>query len=256
MDIEPVSSEIVDQLTVRIYKDRQTMGVAAAQVVSAKMKELLESKENVRVVFASAPSQNEFLAVLGTVEGIDWSRVTAFHMDEWIGLNEQAPQRFGAFIQKHLFNAVCPGEVHLIDCTNSVDIESARYAALLREQDIDIICLGIGENGHIAFNDPPVADFSDPLFMKSVELDEICRNQQLHDGPFPSLEDVPKFGLTMTIPALMSGKNLFCIVPGPRKAKAVYNTLRGPIIENCPASILRSHPNAVLFLDEDAYQSS
>lgn len=251
--ILPVITDTVDALTVQVYENRETMGKAAAHAVAAKMQALLASQPSVRMVFASAPSQNEFLATLRTIEGIDWSRVTAFHMDEWVGLPADAPQSFARFIQRNLFDHVLPGTVHLIDTTNTGEAECHRYGALVGEQPIDIICLGIGENGHIAFNDPPVADFNDPETMKPVQLDDVCRNQQLHDGPFPSIDDVPTHGITLTIPSMMSGRHLFCMVPGPRKTEAIRRTLRGPISEACPATILRRHEDCLLFLDRDAF---
>lgn len=249
----PVLTDTVDQLQVEVYEERQAMGHAAARAVATKMQELLLRKDSIRMVFASAPSQNEFLSALCSIDEIDWSRVTAFHMDEWIGLSEEAPQRFGTFIKRNLFDIVHPSVVHLIDSKNTPEFECDRYGRLLETDEIDIICLGIGENGHIAFNDPPVAKFDDPTFMKPVVLDEICRNQQLHDGPFPSIDDVPTHGITMTVPALMSGQYLFCIVPGPRKTQAIHRTLSEPVTEACPASILRRHPHAILFLDKEAY---
>jgi glucosamine-6-phosphate deaminase len=127
--------------------------------------------------------------------------------------------------------------------------ECERYGALLSQRPIDLVCLGIGENGHLAFNDPPVADFSDPALVKVVELDEMCRLQQVHDGAFRSVEEVPRSALTLTIPALMSAGCLSAAVPGPAKAEAVRNALEGPLETRCPASILRTHPNAALFLD-------
>lgn len=243
----------VDQLEVKVYKDRQAMGRSAGEEAAAHIRRLLETQEQVRMIFASAPSQNEFLQTLTRAEGIDWSRITAFHMDEYIGLPPQAPQLFSAFLAERLFNIVKPGTVHLIDSTASVEAECARYAALLTEAPIDIVCLGIGENGHIAFNDPPVADFDDPHLVKPVELDPISRQQQVNDGCFPTLDDVPTRALTLTIPALFSGKRLFCIVPGSTKRSAVHRTLNGSISTECPATILRRHPNCTLYTDQDAY---
>ncbi len=252
----PVHTETVDLLKVQVYADRRSMGLAAARDVAGLMKQLLREKSEVRMIFAAAPSQNEFLEGLSEAEGIDWSRVVAFHMDEYIGLPEDAPQRFGHFLRDRLFDLVVPGKVHLIDSANAVDEECGRYGRLIAEKEIDIVCLGIGENGHIAFNDPPVADFQDPEIVKPVDLDDICRQQQVNDGCFPSLADVPTHALTLTIPALMSGAHLFCIVPGPAKASAVNKTLRGPITPECPASVLRRHPKCTLYLDTFAFGDS
>lgn len=222
--------------------------------VARCMKQLLLSQERVRMVFAAAPSQNEFLQQLIQMEGLDWSRVTAFHMDEYIGLSSQAPQRFSQFLKERLFDVVDIGEVNLINCHHTPQEECNRYSTLIAEAPIDIVCLGIGENGHIAFNDPPVADFEDQQIMKVVELDDACRQQQVNDGCFPTFEAVPTHALTLTIPALMSGKHLFCIVPGSAKREAVRRTLHDPISEQCPASILRRHTDCTLYVDTDSYE--
>lgn len=251
--IEPVKTGRVDLLEYKVYGSRRDMGEAACRDAAKKLKELLAAQERVRMVFAAAPSQNEFLEALTGTEGIDWSRVEAFHMDEYIGLPEEAPQRFGRFLSDRLFGKVRPGRVELIDSSNGAEAECARYGAMLREAPIDIVCLGIGENGHIAFNDPPVADFADPEWVKPVELEEACRIQQVNDGCFAQLEEVPTHALTLTIPALMSGAHLFCIVPGPTKREAVQRTLEGEISVACPASVLRRHADCILYTDRDSY---
>ena len=251
---EPYQTEKVEQLQVNVYKDREEMGVSAAVEVIQKMKELLLKQNQVRMIFASAPSQNEFLETLSKAEGIDWTRVTAFHMDEYIGLPANSSQKFSAFISEHLFSLVKPGKVHLIEGFDDIEEECRHYGELLKEMPIDIVCLGIGENGHIAFNDPPVADFNDPVLVKVVALDDASRQQQVNDDCFASFEEVPSSAITLTIPALLSAGHLFCIVPGSTKREAVQRALFGPIHTDCPASILRSHPNCTLFLDVDAYR--
>ncbi|WP_396019894.1 glucosamine-6-phosphate deaminase [Bacillus sp. SD088] len=253
--IHPIKKEKVGNLTVRVYESRKAMGKAAAVDVIAKMKELLQEKANIRMIFASAPSQNEFLETLRQAPDIDWSRITVFHMDEYIGLSAESPQRFSTFLTDQLFDHVKPGTIHLIDSSNDATKECKRYSQLLKEAPVDIVCLGIGENGHIAFNDPPVADFEDPQFIKAVELDEISRQQQVNDGCFPTIDDVPTHALTLTIPALMSGNYLYCIVPGKTKKVAVKETLNNPISSKNPATVLRRHPNCILYLDEDSYGS-
>lgn len=245
--------EQADQLHVKVYGSRQSMGEAAAIEAGAKIKELQSRKENVRIIFAAAPSQNEFLAALAAQGGIDWSRITAFHMDEYIGLPGDAPQRFSRFLCDGLFDLVKPGQLHLIQCDSSIEEECNRYGNLIAAEPIDIICLGIGENGHIAFNDPPVADFHDPAIIKPVMLDDACRQQQVNDGCFESFNDVPTHALTLTIPTMMSGAHLYCIVPGPTKRAAVEQTLRGPITTDCPASVLRNHPDCTLYVDRESY---
>jgi glucosamine-6-phosphate deaminase len=232
------------------------MGAAAGADVANMLRAVLANKRAVRMIFAAAPSQNETLQTLAAADGIEWSRVTAFHMDEYIGLAPDAPQRFGRYLSDHLFDLVRPGRVHLIDSARPAEEECRRYAQLLQEASIDIVCLGIGENGHIAFNDPPVADFDDKAWIKPVELDEACRQQQVNDGCFASLEKVPTHALTLTIPALMSGRYLYCSVPGPTKRQAVTRTLSSPITTDCPSTVLRRHPNCTLYADSGSYEGS
>ena len=227
------------------------MGDAAGKAVEAKILELLNWQGEVRMVFAAAPSQNDLLSYLRHSKSIRWNMVVAFHMDEYVGLPAGAPQLFSSYLKTHLFEHVKLKEVHFID-GNGGEKEMQKYAALLEEKPIDIVCLGIGENGHIAFNDPPVADFEDPRTVKEVELDHACRQQQVNDGCFPRIEDVPSHAITLTIPALMAGQQLYCVVPGKTKRQAVAATLTGPLSTDCPATILRKHPNCTLYLDEDS----
>jgi glucosamine-6-phosphate deaminase len=249
----PIYTTAVDQLNVQVYADRLSLGKAAAGQAAIKIKELLEQRGELRMIFAAAPSQNEFLEALVQTAGIDWSKITALHMDEYIGLPADAPQSFGAYLREHLFEKVPFGKVHFIDSTNEIEAECERYTGLLREKPIDIVCLGIGENGHIAFNDPPVANFQDKAWVKPVVLDRACRLQQVNDGCFPTFDDVPTHAITLTIPALMSGELLFCMVPGINKSHAVSTTLNEPISTSCPSSILREHPACILFTDKDSY---
>jgi glucosamine-6-phosphate deaminase len=248
-----ISTRKIDRLRVSVYPDRRALGVAAGADVAAKIRQLQATKPNLRMIFAAAPSQHEMLETLATAQGIDWSRITAFHMDEYIGLSADAPQRFGTFLKRHLFDLVTPSRVHLIDSSNSIEDECRRYGALLREAPIDIVCLGIGENGHIAFNDPPVADFNDSQTIKAVALDDACRQQQVNDGCFPSFASVPTHAVTLTIPTLMAGAHLFCSVPGSSKRQAVQRTINGPISTDCPSTILRKHADCTLYADLDSF---
>lgn len=243
-----------DKLRVLVASGRDAMGIAAAADIRAAILALLSQKDRVRVIFAAAPSQNEVLAHLAAYSDIDWSRIDGFHMDEYVGLPEElADQSFGSYLKEHIFGKVPFGSVNLIDATAAdKKAECARYARLLAEKPVDIVVLGIGENGHIAFNDPPVADFQDPESVKIVELDDKCRNQQVHDGCFSALALVPTHAITLTCTALTAGAKMFCVVPGPTKAWAVRQTLEGEIGEHCPASILRRHCGAVLYLDRDS----
>jgi len=243
----------VDRLNVKVYRNRAALGAAAGADAANVLRALLANKRSVRMVFAAAPSQNETLQTLASAGGIEWSRVTAFHMDEYIGLSADAPQRFGRYLTDHIFNLVKPGKVHLIDSSRPAEEECRRYAQLLQEASIDIVLLGIGENGHIAFNDPPVADFDDKAWIKPVELDDACRQQQVNDGCFATFADVPTHALTLTIPTLMSGRYLFCSVPGATKRQAVQKTINGPISTECPSTVLRRHPSCTLYADRDSH---
>ena len=229
------------------------MGAAAASDIKACILSLMQTQESVNMIFAAAPSQNEVLASLAADREIPWNRVNAFHMDEYIGLDANAPQGFGNFLKAHIFGLADFGRVFYIDVTASdAEKECQRYAELLAEYPVDIVVMGIGENGHIAFNDPPVADFADERAVKPVALDEICRRQQVNDGCFASLDEVPRTAITLTVPTLLAGGALFCIVPAKTKALAVKNTLSGEIGEWCPATALRRHENATLYLDADS----
>ena len=242
-----------DLLTVNIFETRADMGQAAAKDIKACMLSLLDTQETINMIFAAAPSQNEVLAALVADTDIPWDRVNAFHMDEYVGLSPDAPQGFGHFLKAHIFGLVPFRSIHYINISaTDAEAECARYSALLQQYPTDIVVMGIGENGHIAFNDPPVADFNDPLAVKPVTLDDVCRNQQVHDGCFSHLDDGPQRAMTLTVPTLFAGKHLFCIVPAKTKAPAVYATLYGEISEKCPATILRRHQSAFLYLDGDS----
>ena len=242
-----------DKLTIEIYENRKLMGEAAAQDIKARIIELLAEKEEINIIFAAAPSQNDVLKSLVDDAQIEWQRVNAYHMDEYIGLDKDAPQGFGNFLKDHIFGLVPFKSVNYIDITAiDPENEAERYGKLLDENLTDIVVMGIGENGHIAFNDPPVADFQDKKTVKPVKLDDICRQQQVNDGCFASIDDVPTHAMTLTIPTLVRAPYLFCIVPASTKAKAVYETLNGSIDEHCPASILRTHNNAKLYLDNES----
>ena len=240
----------VDQLSVGVYPDRPAMGAAAARDAAEAIKKVLSGKDFCNVIFAAAPSQNEVLASLAADPSIPWERVRAFHMDEYVGLSPDAPQGFGNFLREHLFDLVPFHEKFFIDGWSGKAEEACEaYAALLEKYPPDAVVMGIGENGHIAFNDPWVADFHDPLPVKPVPLDEVCRTQQVHDGCFASLDEVPKTALTLTVPTLVRAPYLFCVVPAPTKAEAVKRTLEGPVGEECPATVLRTRPGARMYLE-------
>lgn len=244
----------VDRLHVQVYDNRETLGESAGRDIEQAIRSAIERKGCARIILAAAPSQNETLAYLRHNARLDWSKVTAFHMDEYIGLPADAPQRFVSFLDRALFGQVDLGRAYRMlfdapDPTRAIE----QYGEALREQPIDVVMMGVGENGHIAFNDPGVADFNDPKTIKVVDLDEACRIQQVNDGCFARIEDVPLRAVTLTIPTIFSGAKLFCMVPGQTKARAVSAMLTGPVTSDCPASILREHPDCALYLDPDSF---
>ncbi|WP_309385990.1 glucosamine-6-phosphate deaminase [Cerasicoccus frondis] len=244
----------VDSLAVEIFSDRKSQGEASAAYVIHVINEAIEERGEARVIFACAPSQDNFLhELMERRREVDWSKVVVFHMDDYIGLSADNPQSFRHYLNEHLLSYVDCREVQLIGSDEEdLEAERARYEAALKLSAIDLVCMGIGENGHIAFNDPPVADFDDPLWVKVVELEGACRRQQVNDGCFARIEEVPTHAFTLTIPALIACRHVSCVVPGKLKANAVARSLNGPVSTACPASILRQHPSAVLWLDRDA----
>ncbi len=259
MNPPPIRAFRADDLAVKVYADRDAMGRAAAAGAAAILADRQRAGGLARAIFAAAPSQNELLAALSADRSVDWARVLAFHMDEYLGLGPDHPAAFRRYLAHHLFD---PAGIP-VDHRRPIPGESADrplrvcldYEEALRAGPIDLVCAGIGENGHLAFNDPPVADFLDPVWMKVVRLDADCRRQQVNDGAFAAIDSVPAHAYTLTIPALLSAASLVVVVPGPRKAAAVRAALLGPIAESCPASALRRHPGATLYLDRDAAAS-
>jgi glucosamine-6-phosphate deaminase len=252
----PIMEFTVDSLRVVVHEDRARMGRAAAEEVARAIAERLAIAAQTNIVFAAAPSQNEFLAALIAYQGIDWSRVVGFHMDEYLGLGPDHRASFRRYLREHLFQLagltedrlrLIPGE----DAERPLRT-ALEYEQKLIDEPVDIVCGGIGENGHLAFNDPPVADFLDPVLVKVVRLDAACRIQQLNDECFDSLDDVPTHAYTLTVPALMAAKFVSIVAPGPRKVEAVLATIRGPIGESCPSTALRNHSGYVLHLDRES----
>lgn len=241
-----------DKLVVKAFDTTKEMAIEAANDVANRIGMLLKKHETINMIFAAAPSQSEFLKALIEHKEIEWKRINTFHMDEYIDLKEDAPQRFGNFLKKAIFGVVPFKNVYYLDGNKPIDEECKRYAELLKKYPPHIVCLGIGENGHIAFNDPHVAHFNDQEDIKAVTLDHICRKQQVDDKCFAKIEDVPTQALTLTIPALMQGQYMFCIVPYKTKAEAVYRTLQGEISETCPASVLRTKEHASLYIDRES----
>ena len=236
----------------RAYPNRVAMGRAAAADVAAELRQRLAAQPVVRMVFAAAPSQQDMLDALAAEPGVDWGRVTAFHMDEYLDLPPEAPQRFGGWLRRAFFDRAPLGQIHLLEPERGAEACIHDYAALLAAAPLDIVCLGIGVNGHLAFNDPPVADLADPLPVKIVALDPVCRQQQVDDGAFATVGDVPAHAVTLTIPRLLDADRLFCVVPGLAKRETVRRTLTDLIGPACPATALRTHPRCILYLDRES----
>lgn len=239
----------IDNLEVEIFSTRELMGDAVARHVHDTIHALLKKQNTVNIIFAAAPSQRDLYASLLKM-AIPWDRVNAMHMDEYVGITADQPQSFRNYLKTNLFGKIPLKSVNYIKGeSDDLKAECDRYATVLTTYPPDVVCMGIGENTHIAFNDPPVAKFDDAEIVKIVELDIVCRQQQVNDGCFPSLREVPTHALTLTIPILTTAPHVFCVVPGKTKARAVYQTLYQTISPAYPSTILRSHPNARLYLD-------
>lgn len=241
----------VDQLPVCVYPDQAAMAAAVTSDVHNYLMELQAVQSTIRVILATGNSQIAFLNALVAKGGIDWSRVTLFHMDEYLGISADHPASFRLYMRERVEKKVCPAAFHYLEGDALEPIgECERYEMLLKEAPIDLCCMGVGENGHIAFNDPPVANFLDKRWVKLVKLDDDCKTQQVNEGHFPELEAVPKYALTLTIPALVSARKVVCVAPETRKSRAIKSALDGPVSTRCPASFLRNVPSATMYLDE------
>jgi glucosamine-6-phosphate deaminase len=248
----PIREFDADSLRVRVFTSLQDLAENAAGAAHAILSETIAARGEARVVVATGNSQLAFLDALAR-KGVDASRIVFFHLDEYLGLNDRHPASFRRYLRERVEERLKPKAFHYLagDCLEPI-AECARYSALLAEAPIDLCCLGIGENGHLAFNDPPVANFDDTLAVKLVKLDDACRQQQVGEGHFPNTDAVPQYALTMTVPAICAAKAMLCIVPEKRKARAVRETLKGPVSSACPGSILRHQKNCTLFLDADS----
>lgn len=240
-------------LAVEFCESAEAVGKAAAEQAAERLRALAAQNESVSVIFATGASQIATLVALAAIPDLPWDQVVGFHMDEYLGLSDQHPASFRRYLREHLTGRVRMRHFYEIDGT-AEDAQAAcrKYAESLRKQNPQLCLLGIGENGHLAFNDPAEADFEDPLDMKVVSLDAPCRQQQVNEGWFPSLAEVPKQALTLTIPALLRVPELILSVPGKRKARIVNRALNEAISTQCPATILRKHPHATVYLDPDS----
>ncbi len=236
-----------------IHHDKPRAGGAAANRAIPIIRQAIEEKEAARLIVGTGASQSEMVETLVQSSGIDWKRVEVFHMDEYVGLPLEHPASFRKWLHDHLVDKVGIEKAHYLSGeADDLDQECQRYASEIDRSPIDICFIGFGENGHIAFNDPHVADFQDPLAVKRVAMDEVCRMQQVGEGAFPDLESVPKEALTLTVPTLFGCEHLICTVPERRKAEAVRGALMGELTPDCPASIVRTHPRCWIYLDRDS----
>lgn len=242
-----------EKLPVETYPDFETVGQRAGSKASQILRLAIETRGGANLVLATGNAMLSFLNFLSRTEGVEWSKVRVFHMDEYVGMKANHPASFRNFLHEKIVDHVHPADFFEIrGDAFDVELECRRYSDLLHRYPADLCCLGFGENGHLAFNDPPFADFDDPLWVKVVSLDVRSRQQQVGEKHFSSLADVPHLAITMTIPALLSARQVLGIVPEKRKAEAVKSALTGPISENCPASILRTVEHARLYLDRDS----
>jgi len=250
---DPLKTFTVDSLPVRVHANQADLAAAAAAEVNAYLREVIARQGEARVILATGNSQLQFLDVLIGLGGVDWSKITAFHMDEYLGIGANHKASFRRYMRERVAGRVQPRQFNYLEGDALEPLkECERYAALLQARPIDLCCLGVGENGHIAFNDPPVADFQDPRAVKIVKLDDACLRQQVGEGHFPSIELMPHYALTLTVPMLCSAKKMLCISPERRKAQAIKDALHGPITPACPASHLRTQKQCVLLLDTES----
>lgn len=249
----PLKIFTIESLTVRLYGSPLDLAQDAAREVQAHLQEVLAAQGSARTILATGNSQLQFLDELFRLGEVDWSKITLFHMDEYLGISADDSASFRHYMRERVENKIKPKQFHYIEGNALEPIkECERYGRLLQEQPIDLCCFGIGENGHLAFNDPPVANFADVHPVKIVKLDEVCKMQQVKQGHFPNLASVPPYALTLTIPALCSVKKMVGLCPGKNKAQPIRDALRGPVSPACPASILRRQPHAVLLLDTES----
>ncbi len=243
----------IKQATVLIFPSLAEMASTAASRAAESLRGAIAERGRARIIVATGNSQIAFLKTLTEQPGIDWSKVEVFHMDEYVGMDFEHPAGFRRYVKTRLVDVVGAGRAHYLNGEAlDLDVECRRYGELLAEAPIDLCCMGIGENGHIAFNDPHVADFKDPLAVKRVTLDEACRRQQVGEGHFTDLDATPREALTLTCPVLITPRHLICIAPERRKAEAARNAIEGPLSEDCPASLLLTQPHAAIYLDQES----
>ena len=253
MTTQPLHATQIDQLPVSVYATNEALGAAAAAEAAEIIRAAVAARGVANIIIATGNSQLTFLAALRALPGVPWAAVNVFHMDEYVNLPPGHAASFPAFLRRHLLDYVQVKEFFPVPGAGTDPAAACReYEAQLRSHPADLCALGIGENGHLAFNDPPFAFFQDPVWVKVIQLDERSRLQQVGEGHFRDLDEVPTHAITVTIPGLLSAKRVLAIVPEARKADAVTQSLTGPITEDCPGSILRRTPQAHLFLDSES----
>lgn len=243
----------VDNLSVCIYDSEDELALEVARYVKEYLEKISATQGSAAIVLATGNTQLKFLDALTTGEDLDWSKLTLFHLDEYLGIDSNHPAGFRYYLRERVEKQVKPGQFHYIkgDALQPL-AECDRYAQLLSAQPLALCCLGIGENGHLAFNEPKVADFDDPYRVKLVKLDRATRLYQVEEGHFSTLEAVPQYAFTLTIPAICSAEKIICLALGSHKASAIKQMLTEAIGPACPASILRQQPKTYLFLDKEA----
>jgi len=252
-NVDPIRTAQYERLPVAIYRNNEEMGQAAALDAREIISRAIAEKGEANIIVATGNSQLTFLQTLRGLEGIDWTKVNVFHMDEYVGIDPNHRASFPLFLRQHFVGFVnLKSFFPLPSQPEDIDRACRDYEALLREHSADMVALGWGENGHLAFNDPPYADFDDPVWVKVVELAEVSRRQQVGEGHFDSLDEVPTHAITLTIPALLAAKKVLCIVPEARKAEAARACLNEPVSEDRPGSILRQVGHARLYLDQES----
>ena len=238
-------------MTIKVFSSKAALAQAAANHAAATIRDAISQRGQARIIAATGASQFDFLDALTKTPGIDWNRVEMFHLDEYVGMSDQAPASFCRYLRERLIDKVGLKNHHLLDGTGDPSTVIARTSAEIRKAPIDIAFVGVGENGHLAFNDPP-ADFDTEEAYIVVDLNEACRRQQLGEGWFPTLADVPRQAISMTIHQIMKAEHVLCIAPDARKASAIKACFNGEVSSTAPASILQRHPNATIYLDKES----
>ena len=252
MPAQPIRTLHVDRIPIHVFRSATELGQRAAADLAAILREAAHAKGEASVILATGNSQLTFMQALRARDDVPWEHVVIFHMDEYLGMSDQHPASFPRYIREKLVDHVHPRAFYpMRGDAPDVQAELTRYAALLQAHPADACVLGIGENGHLAFNDPP-ADFETEEAIHVVDLDRRCRMQQVGEGHFATIDDVPRQAISLTVPALLAPGRVLAVVPEQRKAEAVRAALWGPVTPDCPASILRTQPHVTLYLDQES----